>query len=384
VSTASHPLRALLDQLDPNDPARALRVGRYVAPPRGVSGATLARHFGLDPVARLLLLGAIGVGKSTALLVAADALSSDGVAVVQYVDAPLYQSMEVPRPGLLLRLAGLLTLRHRMASGPLNAVTRVDVAVLHAGLSPDPKADLVDPTFLETAGELPSPDIRELEAIVERLGAGVPGWSARPRVLLIDGIDLTDEGASLDALVDDLDALRRLGFGVCIVGSIGWRYTLSPALLERFDRLLSWTPPTPEVDAADHAFLRAVLERRVGASTLAPAVVEQIVMTSGGVMRDLLALARRAVIEAHLDSRLSVEPEHVVRAVAELGYERQLSLNAAALEVARRFLDDSTPARGDHVADLLRRAILLPIDANQQRFRVHPALAPFLRAREAA
>lgn len=55
------------------------------------------------------------------------------------------------------------------------------------------------------------------------------------------------------------------------------------------------------------------------------------------------------------------------------------------MEVARRFLDrPDSQEHGSRLADLLRRAVLLPVDTNQQRFRVHPALAPLLRAREAA
>jgi len=206
-------------------------------------GSSLARRFSLDPAARLMLLGAIGVGKTTALLALEGALSSGDDTIVHYVDAPLYESVDRPRPGLLLRLAGLLTLRHRKASGPLRAVEGVDAELLHAGLSADDAADLLDGALLETAGSLPSPGVRELEAIVGRLGAGVPGWSTPRRILLVDGVDLTDDGASLDALIDDLDALRRLGFGVCLAGSIGWRYTLSPELIERFDRLLTSPPP---------------------------------------------------------------------------------------------------------------------------------------------
>lgn len=381
--TAS-PLRDLLARLDSTDAARALGEGWYVTPPRGVGGAALARHLDVDPTAKLLLLGAIGTGKTTALLVARDALSTED-SVIQYIDAPLYDDMERPRPGLLLRLAGLTTLRQRRSEGPLNALERGAAELIHTGLSPDDDAELVDLALMDAARGLPSAGVRDLEAAVGHLGANVRGWASRRRVLLVDGIDLTDEGASLDLLIDDLGALRRLGFGVCIAGSVGWRYTLSPELLARFDRLIAWPPPAPEVDANDRDFLREVLVRRVGASAFAPALLDQIVLSSGGVMRDLLDIARRAVLEALLDECPALAPEHVLRAVAELGRERQLALDTAALDVARRFLDqDDVMVRGDRIADLLRRAVLLPVDPNQQRFRVHPALAPLLRAREAA
>lgn len=378
VSVAT--LQAVLGRLTVTDPASVLQAGAYVEPPVQ-SGEELARRFRVDPTGRIAMLGGIGVGKSTSLLVAARALAKEQGVVAHYVDVPLYLRVDALRAGALVALAGLATLRHRRLEGPLGAVGRVDAEMLHVGLTPHPGAPLVDTEFVRESSELPVPALSDLTQIVARLGASIPGWERKTRVLLVDGLDLIENAEGLEALVGDLDALQRLGWGVCMVGSVAWRFALPSA----FGPCVLWPVPDPEADVAWAAFLGEVLQRRAGEPVFAPDVLRSVVVGSGGVLRDLIGIARGAIVEALLDGATHVTTLHAARALAEHGRERSVPLDGPMCDVLRRFMSNpGALVPGERMVDLLRRGALLPSGDAPPRFRVHPCLVPSLHVSEAA
>ena len=130
-------------------------------------------------------------------------------------------------------------------------------------------------------------------------------------------------------------------------------------------------------DTASHEHLQSVLFHRGGLEILGEHEAELICSSSGGVLRDLITLARDAGEDAYIEGSEAITSKHVNTAIKQLGESYRRGLGPNQLEVLQR-LDreryfDVTSIPG---IELLVTGRVLEYSAFD--FRVHPALKPLV------
>lgn len=125
------------------------------------------------------------------------------------------------------------------------------------------------------------------------------------------------------------------------------------------------------------ASLKAVLRQR-GASDLTTAAnIEKICRISGGVLRDLITVARDAGEAAYLDGSDEVKSVHVKAAGNQLGESYLRGLSPEQIKILRKL----TRGGGFNVASDLGIELLVTrrvLEYSATNFQVHPALAPLI------
>ena len=113
-----------------------------------------------------------------------------------------------------------------------------------------------------------------------------------------------------------------------------------------------------------------------------PGALERLVRYSGGVLRDLMALAHLACVEAYLDGADVVFPSHAESAIDAFGRKHMQGLRAEEIEVLERVRAKQTfvHTSEDDLALLMTRRVLEYRSNGRPRYAVHPTIVPFLAA----
>jgi hypothetical protein len=137
-------------------------------------------------------------------------------------------------------------------------------------------------------------------------------------------------------------------------------------------------------NGADVMFLMRVLEHRAG-DVLNEAVRTRLMVASGGILRDLMSLARSAVEEAYIEGKDRVDVAHVQAAAVRMG--RALLRGRDFKEIVR-LVPKGFSARTEPtvvIADTDRPAealvlgrIVIPQSGWPEQHIVHPSIVPFL------
>lgn len=382
------------------EPSLALERGFYVAPKRDIASRITAR-LDLQPASTHLVVGGVGSGKTTQLLVTRDRLREqqpDAVAV--YVDMSRHQDLDKLKPGALMALVGLMLcdeagqgsegieqLRRsfrKWADGAWVPDFEDDEEYL-ASQAPYPVAFL--PGVLTPPPDTLAKDIREKRDELTRLIAAAfpPGT---PIVLLVDSLDRMSALDKLQPLIEqDVAAIASAGIGLVVVGPLRMLYGLERDLVERFDHLYRQPAVDTAQDQAGHGFLFDVLRKRADADILPDESCARLVQLSGGVIRDLLRLAHQAGDEAYIDGADRIQPRHIDRAADAFGRSLMLGLGSDDIDKLRqiratgRFVQTSEQ---DLALLITRRVLDYPVESNGLRYAVHPTLEPFLEPLEEA
>jgi hypothetical protein len=124
--------------------------------------------------------------------------------------------------------------------------------------------------------------------------------------------------------------------------------------------------------------LQSVLSKRGGFELLSKQEADSICRYSGGVLRDLVALARDAAEEAYISEHQNISKDDVAKVVQQLGTSYLRGLGPEAIKTLFD-LDKSRSFQLDRPANvelLLTRRVL---EYSSTDFRVHPALLTVLQ-----
>jgi hypothetical protein len=200
--------------------------------------------------------------------------------------------------------------------------------------------------------------------------------------LLIDGLDRLITAERFRAYAEqDLQALRGTKMTVIVVAPLLLSYDKSRFLQDYFD-LVKHIPATA-TNPGDSAFLRQILERRGALELMDRAEVASIAKYSGGVLRDLLTLARSAAEYAYRDDQDRIGRKHVLAAIRQLGNRYLAGLGTTHKHLLRRLAaNGGFPIEHSTARELLvNRQVLEYFSRGREFFAVHPALAKVLPKR---
>jgi hypothetical protein len=366
------------------EPSLAISQGLYVPPPNAIADVVV-RHLEIDPTSRHLVVGSIGSGKTTQLLVATEALNALPDMCAVYIDVSRKQDLVKLRPGCLVALAGLALLDSLDGLAELSSPP-VWFRQWALGYTEEPGAfvgDNDDGVQVEGVVTPPQPDWHEIAATqVERLAGFAEAMRASGRhfVVLFDSLDRTTNRDAFTQLVDqDVAALRRCEIGVVLIGPIRSLEGFGRLEVDRFDKLHVQGPIDVAEDEAGRQFMFQVLRARVDEEMLADREALAIVAASGGVLRDLISLAKAAGEEAYLHGSDAIAMPHVEAAIDTFGRSMMVGLHKAEVDTLKHLRDGGGFVwTTDDDLSLLATRRVLEYPRRREQYSVHPTIVPLL------
>jgi hypothetical protein len=364
------------------DPALAIDQNLYVHPPNAISDV-IVRHLEIEPTSRHLVVGSIGSGKTTQLLVATRELNTIPDIRAVYVDVSRKQDLVKLRPGCLVALAGLALLEgqpwidgdeRRWFTGWANGYW------LHPEEFDEPDdggvqvEGVVTPPQPEWHG-IPSMQVDRLARFVE-----IERQAGHQFIVLFDSLDRTTNRSAFTQLIDqDVAALRRCNIGIVLIGPIRSLEGFGRLEVDRFDKLHLQGPVDVEQDPEGREFLFRVLRARVEDSMLPDREALALVAASGGVLRDLISLAKAAGDEAYLSGSEVIEFGHVHAAADAFGRLLMIGLHKPEIDTLKHLRSSGgfVWTTDDDLALLATRRVL-EYPHRTPSFSVHPTIVPLL------
>jgi hypothetical protein len=408
--------REYMKRLRPTAPARqAIEAGLVVGDLHGALYQKLAARADLEPGSQQLLVGGIGSGKTTELLLAEKWLNEQGNTLSLFIDISAETDLSGLNSGALLAAFGLHLVRAfskeqlqaALAPEQLGEVKRAANAISEFSFGktesrwiedngyPEPSPEEYDdygppePGYYVTVrvpGKLQPPfpalsrDVQDIRKPLETL-LTVVQKSFRDVVVLYDGLDRLIGPEKFWAVAhQDLRVLRQLQVSVLAAAPLSVLYGTGRQVSEHFDRVHHVHTLATEPEKV--GILRAVLEQRGATELLGPEQVERVCAVSGGVLRDLIILARDAGEEAYLSGSSDVRMEDVEKAVDQLGAGYRRGLGPAQMKALSALYKTKAfdPNSSINMELLVTRRVL---EYSATDFRVHPALLPFISEAEA-
>lgn len=369
--------RAASQRFDPNTFGEDADVN-YVARPEDTPGDDVANALRLDPVGAHVLLGAIGLGKTTELIRAAARLREGAPDVlVVNADADLLGSgLTEAFPGLLQqRVAEALAFAALERSPALPLIAQQAVARI-LDRERQSRSGLLPENDLSPTESAPNQDLR---LVRENLRGATSGSSNAPIVVLLDSFDrLRPPDEYIEAVVTDLPALARLRIGLVVTGSLELLYGRWREHLQRFDRYHVVRPLDPARDAHRN-FLDHVLCQRDTDGLFDPFARDRLIRASGGHLRSLMQLAQEALERAERGAAMTITAADAESTSQRFAANFAEGMLPSKLALLRRVASgDISPTIEDELVTLLRDGWVFENAPGTARYRVHPALEALL------
>lgn len=396
--------RHYMSQLDAAaNPFQAMERGLYVPHTHEIA-RQIATRVELQPASTHLVIGGIGSGKTTQLLAALDRLKKLEDTTAFYIDVSEEHDLSKIRPGVLTALTGLHLGRAVSAhtAESMEAFEEIqrwaygynewvyDDYYDHEPPEPDDYvAEEYVPQRLVRRPGLISPPQKSLSISIERklavLGAIREAFSVQcpHSVILLDSLDrLSNPQVFLDTIQQEIQAFRQCGIGSVLVAPLHMLYGESRAFLDAFDHFYFHSAIDIEnedgrADVDGLTFLVRILRARASEQLLPPKPAGMIAGASGGVIRDLISLARSAGEEAYLAGADEIDMTHVALASEAFGRQLVLGIDRYDLDMLHRVYKRGkfVPTSDKELSLLTTRRVL---HYAPNRFRVHPTIVPFL------
>jgi hypothetical protein len=345
-------------------PEHAIERGFYVERPGRSVADEIAARIELRPASTHLLVGGVGSGKSTQLLIAHKRLGKAADLVAIYCDVSARHDISRLVPGVLVAIAGL-EISNIPDMEQEEEVSRARQFFTHL-------AEGYFGVNERIGGKDPSDRLLDLSRTIETHGLHI--------VVLFDSLDRISDATIFDSVVQqDVAALRQAGVGVVLVGPLRCMYGTDRTIVDRFDYFYSQPCVDGQQDAAGFDFLLRVLRARADAAILPDASCRRLAEYSGGVLRDLITLAQAAGEEAYLTGTDTITEDHVEVAADAFGRKHLLGLGPDELEVLQRVRTKGIFVQtSDKDLALLVTRRVLEYQNGRPRYAVHPTIRPLL------
>lgn len=362
-------------------PSLAIEQHLYVHPPSASSDLIVAR-LEIDPSSRHLVVGGIGSGKTTQLLKVQERLNGLGDVVAEYIDVSEKQDLAQAAPGCLVALAGLKLIERMREAGIKWTVKRAGLSLQAFeawALGGDSRHfKYQSRNFVEGVVRKEWSDIPEEYVVALQEFHNALSEQGKAVVLLFDSLDrMTSRDAFAKIVEQDIAALKSARTGVVLVGPIRSLAGFGRLDADKFDYLHVQPPVDVEQDIEGRRFLLDVLQRRAGVGMLSEQASQKLVEFSGGVLRDLIQLAKAAGDEAYLRGDEGIDVTHVLAAVDGFGRALMVGLKPSEVKTLKHLHSTGGFVRmsDDDLALIATRRIL---QYRANRYVVHPTIVPLL------
>lgn len=358
--------RALLERFNPtSQPELAIDSGLIVEDAHRSHFKTLAAFADLEPGGQQILVGGIGSGKSTQLLLAKRLLKAGKYSYPLYIDVSRYTDVPEITSDALIASLGI-----RLLNEPRLKEESPDFASMEKALKQYAYGrERVESSFPQVPPRLLPPgdsideETRAVIPILRQALATVSG-TGREVVVLLDGLD--------SVTAPDLAVLKRLSVGVIAAAPLS---IVGPQVEAMVDSVLY----LPTVDYKASNFLREVLVTRGCDEAFSTPALDLTCRYSGGVLRDLMTLSRSAIVNAYSSERDHVEMSDVEAAARNIGSGYYMGLGSEQIRALMDLRDGGPflPNSAVH-AELIASGRLLQYEGPPPRYAVHPTLAQLL------
>jgi hypothetical protein len=215
-------------------------------------------------------------------------------------------------------------------------------------------------------------DVQEIRSPLNEF-LSVAKESRKDVAVIFDGLDrLLDATKFWSVVHQDLRLLRELKVSVIATAplSVLFGAGVGQSISDHFDRVHHLAVIASE---PGNTSLWSVLEKRRGSELLNGLLADSICHYSGGVLRDLISLARDAAEEAYVSDRDSISAADIEKVAHQLGTGYLRGLGPEAINTLLE-LESSKSFKVNVAANvelLLTRRVL---EYSSTDFRVHPAL----------
>lgn len=376
------------------DPSSAIESGYYVHAPAKLLVDDIANRIALRPFSSHLLLGGIGSGKTTQLLVACQQINEIEDIHAIYVDVSRYTDISKIDSGVLTAIAGLelAELMKDSEDGNVKQYIR-EIRELAYGHTKTQIKPISKPPI--------NPNIKytriKYDAILkntsERYGVNLQLVNSIDKlakisyekygniVLLIDGLDrLYDSKTFMQLVSTDVQAISSTGIGIVLVGPLTATYReYRDTVNEQLDYFYYQPFFDVENDPESYDFFERIIQTRTTENFIVESAIEQLILYSGGVLRDFINLVRASIEETYLSGEDEVNEQHIFRAFDTFSRSQLLGISDNELKIIKQTLKtEKFIPRTDEDLRLLVRRLILEYREPNIRYAVHPAIKQLL------
>ena len=398
--------RPFLERLNPVAVAQRDLIVPPSSDPRDPSQPPIYEVFAgaaeLNRGTQMALVGGIGSGKTTELLLTMDRLGRHDDAVNVFLDAAEFTDFSETNPGAMLAAIGLRLIARidkrfgepseqvQSASAKLRELALgttewhnepADYEGDYADYERDYKVRVTVPGLMKPR----FPELKERVAEVKALLGTVllPFLEHDSQItVIVDGLDRLIEPTRFRKFAEqDLRAVRGMQVTMIVAAPLLLWYDGNRFLQDYFDVVRHI--PAAVSDPGKSGFLKSILKRRGAGELMIEASMSDICRFSGGVLRDLLELAQSAAQYAYRDAEDRIGRQHVRAAIRQLGNRYLAGVGATRTRLIRRLLRDKqfSPESADSKDLLVSRRVLEYSHGGRDYFLVHPALVEVLPER---
>jgi hypothetical protein len=372
------------------NPSEAIESGYYVHAPGKLLVDNISNRIALRPSSSHLLLGGIGSGKTTQLLVACQQINEIEDIHAIYVDVSQYTYISKITTGVLTAIAGLELAELMKDSKDENVIQYIDLIRKRANGYTYYDDDYYDEPddyerLISVKGIIPKKvegyGINlELVETVKKL-AKLTSEKYGNLVLLFDGLDrLNDAKTFMQLVYSDAKAISSVGIGLVLVGSLTAIYG---DYRDTIDKSLDYFCYQPffdvENDSEAYNFFGKIIQTRTSEDFIEELAIKALIRFSGGVLRDFITLTQASIEETYLSGENKVQEKQVLKAVDSTGRNQLLGISDNELKIIKQIVKTRTfIPRTDEDLRLLVRRVILEYRYPKLRYAVHPAIKPLL------
>jgi hypothetical protein len=221
-----------------------------------------------------------------------------------------------------------------------------------------------------------------VQNLVFQIAMPLLGADAQITVLL-DGLDrLIQPERFREFAEQDLRALREAKISVVVATPLMLWFDKSRYLQDYFDDVKHI--PAASFDPRRSAFLQQILVRRGAAELMDEKEISGLARFSGGVLRDLITLARASAVAAYREDKDRISFGHVRSAIRQLGRGYLVGLGKTQRRRIKQLMDNEEFSIQDPTSTALvvNRQVLEYVTDGRDSFAVHPALVEVLAESE--
>lgn len=373
------------------NPSEAIESGYYVHAPGKLLVDNISNRIALRPSSSHLLLGGIGSGKTTQLLVAYQQINQIEDIHAIYIDVSEYTDISKITSGVLTAIAGLEIAKLIQDSKDKNIIQSVesirDLANGYASYNYDeyPEPHEYDEPII-VKGIIPKKSegygiSLELVKTVSEL-TKYTSEKYGNLVLLFDGLDRLDDARMFMQLVfSDAKAISSAGIGLVLVGSLTAIYgNYHDTINKSLDYFYYQPFFDVENDPEAYNFFEKIIQTRSSEDFIEASAIKALIHFSGGVLRDFITLTQASIEETYLSGEDKVQEQQVLKAVDSTGRNQLLGISDNELKIIKQILQTGTfIPRTDEDLRLLVRRVILEYRYPKLRYAVHPAMKPLIQ-----